>query len=78
MVGLSTVLQVAAFTLLMTWTVGYGKRMRRLGRALIADRKVPSSRSSQHQVTSGMRAAGSSSGQPRSKLSRDPLAQSGE
>jgi intracellular septation protein A len=35
MVGLSTVLQVAAFTLLMTWTVGYGKRMRQLGRAPI-------------------------------------------
>jgi hypothetical protein len=38
MVGLSTVLQIAALTLLMTWTVAYGKRMRRQGRARIADR----------------------------------------
>ncbi len=29
MVGLSTVLQIAVFTLLMTWAVAYGKRMRR-------------------------------------------------
>jgi hypothetical protein len=29
MVGLSTVLQVAVFTLLITWNVWYGKRMRR-------------------------------------------------
>ena len=35
MVGLSTVLQVAVFTLLMTWNVWYGKRMRRRGGAQI-------------------------------------------
>ena len=29
MVGLSTVLQAAAFTLLIAWTMWYGKRMRR-------------------------------------------------
>lgn len=33
MVGLSTVLQIAAFTLLMTWSLAYGKRMRRQSRA---------------------------------------------
>ncbi|PZS37894.1 MAG: hypothetical protein DLM62_16695 [Pseudonocardiales bacterium] len=31
MVGLSTALQVAAFTLLMTWNLWYGKRMQRAG-----------------------------------------------
>ena len=31
MVGLSSVLQIAAFTLLMIWTVAYGKRMRSRG-----------------------------------------------
>ncbi len=33
MVGLSTVLQVTAFTLLMTWNLWYGKRMQRAGQA---------------------------------------------
>ncbi|MGH3548320.1 MAG: VC0807 family protein [Pseudonocardiaceae bacterium] len=33
MVGLSTVLQVAAFSLLMTWNMWYGKRMQRAGQA---------------------------------------------
>ncbi len=33
MVGLSTVLQIAAFSLLMTWGMWYGKRMQRAGQA---------------------------------------------
>ncbi|MGH3571052.1 MAG: VC0807 family protein [Pseudonocardiaceae bacterium] len=33
MVGLSTMLQAAAFSLLMTWNMWYGKRMQRAGQA---------------------------------------------
>ena len=40
MVGLSTLLQTAAFALLMTWTVAYGKRMRRLDSARITAGKT--------------------------------------
>lgn len=42
MVGLSTVLQVAAFTLLIAWNIWYGKRMQRLGRTAATTAKLPS------------------------------------
>ncbi len=51
MVGLSTVLQVTAFTLLMMWSVWYGKRMRRSGLAAEADR---SAGTDEHLVSTGL------------------------
>jgi hypothetical protein len=51
MVGLSTVLQVVAFTLLMVWGGWYGKRMRRSGRAAEAAR---SAGADEHLVSTGL------------------------